>query len=79
MKVEDLVSAGIIDPDGDSLGIAVSGLTGTANGQWQFSTDGTTWQNIGAVSATSALLLANSDFIPLPRRACGRAWSADWS
>src|SRR5262249_37653610 len=63
VRVGDLVSAGIIDADGDPLGIAVSGLTGAAKGQWQSPTDGTNWQNICAVSASAALLLAHNDFI----------------
>lgn len=63
VRVGDLVSAGFIDAEGDPLGVAVFGLTGGANGQWQFSTDGTNWQNVGTVSTSAALLLAHNDFI----------------
>jgi hypothetical protein len=52
-----------IDVDGNPLGIAVSGLTRTTMGQWQYSVNGTTWLSIGTVSATSAFLLASSDYI----------------
>ena len=37
VRVEDLVAAGVIDADGDALGIAVAGLTGLTKGQWQYS------------------------------------------
>ncbi len=44
------------DVDGGALaGIAVTATTGAGN--WQFSTDGATWTNLGAVSAAAALLL----------------------
>jgi hypothetical protein len=56
-------------PNATSVGIAVSGVTGTKNGQWLYSTDGgMTWKNLPAVSATSALLLSGSDelaFVPI--------------
>ena len=63
VKVSDLAAAGVVDVDGDELGIAVSGLTGTTKGQWQYSLTGTNWLNIGTVSATSALLLASGDYL----------------
>ena len=49
----------VTDPDaGAQLGIALTG-TDTANGTWYFSTNnGTTWSAVGAVSDSSALLLA---------------------
>src|SRR5262249_22720401 len=46
---------------GPSYGIAITATSG-ANGTWQYSLDdGTTWANIGTVSATSALLLREID------------------
>jgi hypothetical protein len=51
------------DP-GVPVGIAVSGVSGTKNGQWQYSTDGgTTWQNLPVVSASKALLLSANDLL----------------
>jgi trimeric autotransporter adhesin len=51
-----LTGAGWGDVDGPaSKGIAITGATG--NGAWQYSTDGSTWVNIGAVTASNALLL----------------------
>jgi hypothetical protein len=67
----DLVSAFLAgtvrDPDeGATVGIAIVGATG--QGTWQFSHDGgSTWQNLGAVSASRARLLAPTDrirFVP---------------
>ena len=57
-----LASAGgnrIADPDAGALrGIAVT-ATDSTNGTWQYSTNGgATWLNVGAVSNSSALLLA---------------------
>ncbi|MEN2388563.1 Ig-like domain-containing protein, partial [Comamonas sp. A7-5] len=46
------------DADGPGGGIALTASAG--NGIWQYSTDGTTWTNVGAVSSTSALLLSTS-------------------
>ncbi len=39
-------------------GLAITGVTG--NGTWQYSTDGTTWNNFGAVTSTNALLITSS-------------------
>ncbi|HEY8749814.1 MAG TPA: hypothetical protein VIM11_17660, partial [Tepidisphaeraceae bacterium] len=51
---------GASDPDGDPLGIAITGIDNT-NGTWQFSTNsGGTWTNIPAVSNGSALTLTDS-------------------
>ncbi|MEG4995997.1 choice-of-anchor Y domain-containing protein, partial [Microcoleus sp. B4-D1] len=44
------------DANGDPLGVAVTAADNT-NGNWQFSTDGNTWTNFGAVSETSATVL----------------------
>ncbi|WP_407715694.1 Ig-like domain-containing protein [Comamonas testosteroni] len=46
------------DADGPGGGIALT--TSSGHGTWQYSTDGTTWTNVGAVSSTSALLLSAS-------------------
>ena len=50
----------VTDADAGALrGIAVSSLTGTTSGVWQYSLNGgALWQNFGIVSTTSALLLA---------------------
>ncbi|MFM7345108.1 MAG: beta strand repeat-containing protein, partial [Tagaea sp.] len=40
-------------------GIAITGTTG--NGTWQYTTDGTNWNNVGTVSGTSARLLASAN------------------
>ncbi len=41
-----------------SSGLAITSVTG--NGTWQYSTDGTTWTNFGAVSSTNALLITST-------------------
>ena len=49
------------DAAGVATGIAITSLTGTSDGAWQFSTDdGGTWTNVPTVSMTNALLLASS-------------------
>ncbi len=55
--------ANYTDADGDALsGIAISANASTAaQGAWQYSTDyGANWTDVGAVSATSALLLSKT-------------------
>jgi VCBS repeat-containing protein len=39
-------------------GLAITATTGSGN--WQYSTNGTTWANFGAVSSTNALLITSS-------------------
>jgi len=57
--IANLGGTKITDPNAAaSQGIAISALD-TANGTWQYTTDGTTWNNAPAVSATNALLLAS--------------------
>ncbi|MCA9093555.1 MAG: hypothetical protein KDA68_08725, partial [Planctomycetaceae bacterium] len=63
--VSDLISrmgpaGGITDADPGALqGIAIIGLTGTTNGNWQFTIDnGTTWAPIGTTGNANARLLA---------------------
>ncbi len=62
-----IASAGgdrISDVDSGAVeGIAITGVQ-NGNGWWQFSTNGgSSWQNVGAVSGTSALLLRDSDLV----------------
>ncbi|HEY8085233.1 MAG TPA: DUF4347 domain-containing protein, partial [Methylophilaceae bacterium] len=55
-----LAAAGVSYNDVDTgalSGIAITSTTG--NGTWQYSTNGTTWQNFGSVSSTNALLLTS--------------------
>ncbi len=57
-----LAAASWADVDAGALkGIAVTFASG--NGTWQYSTDGATWVNFGAVSATNALLLTSSSLV----------------
>ncbi len=46
-----------VDPSAVS-GMAITATTG--NGTWEYSTDGTTWNSFGAVSATNALLITST-------------------
>ena len=58
------------DIDGNGVGVAVTGLTGTSGGVWQYSLDGgATWTNFGSVSLAAARLLAGSDLIRFVRNA----------
>ncbi|WP_169816637.1 DUF4347 domain-containing protein [Rhodovibrio salinarum] len=53
-----LTDTGYADADtGASSGIAVTGVS--ANGTWQYSTDGTVWTAFGAVNTSSSLLLGS--------------------
>ncbi|WP_040847892.1 autotransporter-associated beta strand repeat-containing protein, partial [Nitrospirillum viridazoti] len=59
VTVSSLLSdAGYADPDAHGVaGIAITAIAGSP-GTWQYSTDGgTTWNSVGSVSTTSALLL----------------------
>ena len=48
----------VTDPDAPAVtGVAITNLD-TANGDWWYTTDGTNWKLIGAVSATAAFALA---------------------
>ncbi len=57
-----------VDVSGATPGIAVTSLSGSKNGKWQYSLDGgTTWVAMGNVSARAALLLSGTDrirFVP---------------
>ncbi|MDB9525162.1 ubiquitin-like protein [Oscillatoria sp. CS-180] len=57
--VLDLVGVSVSDPDisnAQPTGIAVTGAD-TANGTWQYSTEGDIWQDLGPVSDSNAVLL----------------------
>ena len=59
--VGTFASSGSSDPDGDSLGVAVTGFSGSG-GMLQFSVDGgATYKDLGTLSETSALLLRPAD------------------
>ncbi|MFM7740933.1 MAG: cadherin domain-containing protein, partial [Planctomycetota bacterium] len=50
------------DVDASALnGLAITSTTGS--GTWQFSTDGATWTNFGAVSGTNALLITSTTHV----------------
>ncbi|MGY3364437.1 VCBS repeat-containing protein [Bradyrhizobium sp. GM2.4] len=53
------------DIDANAIhGIAITSLTSNGGGTWQYSTNGgSSWTNIGTVSATSALLLDDSNLV----------------
>ncbi|GAB1541341.1 hypothetical protein NUACC21_40120 [Scytonema sp. NUACC21] len=56
--VSNIISGRIADADSGAFrGIAVIG-SNNQNGQWQYSSDGSTWSDFGTVSTSSALLLA---------------------
>ncbi len=62
-----------IDPN-TTVGVAVTALTGTADGSWQYATDGgTTWNDIGAVATGAAFVVIRQRPDPLraPCRLCG--------
>ncbi|MEY2789554.1 MAG: hypothetical protein RLZZ34_2697, partial [Verrucomicrobiota bacterium] len=57
----DGTHTGISDPDGSAVfSIAVTGSTMAGTGKWQYSANGSTWTDLGSVSAGSALLLNSS-------------------
>lgn len=64
--VGTLVSSLLIETtDGDNANVNSIALISaqTDNGHWEYSTDGTTWTQISAVSSANALLLKGSDYI----------------
>ncbi|NIY73322.1 hypothetical protein HCZ30_12880 [Marivivens donghaensis] len=52
------------DTDGDTLGIAVTGKSGTATG-WQYSFDNSDWSSMSSVSDSMALLLDETAYLRL--------------
>ncbi len=68
-SVDSLFGGNFHDVDvGTTPGIAVTGLTGSSGGSWQYLPNGESiWQDIGSVSARAALLLSGLDeirFVP---------------
>jgi len=65
--VENLIQDIVSDADSDPVGIAITGADNT-NGIWQYSTDNaSSWNDLGTVSDTSAILLdpaAKIRFVP---------------
>jgi hypothetical protein len=58
------IFASYFEDQGKTVGIAISGVSGTALGQWQYRKAGdTTWTTLAAVSASQALLLSANDLI----------------
>ncbi|MDX5358415.1 MAG: VCBS domain-containing protein, partial [Rhodobacterales bacterium] len=50
--------------NGDTLGgVVIIGDASGASGTWQYSTDGTNWENIGAVSTSAGLVVAAGDLL----------------
>ncbi|WP_120967548.1 Ig-like domain-containing protein [Comamonas sp. lk] len=61
--VSSLYSTNYTDVDTGAIkGIAITSLS-AGNGSWQYSLDGTTWNNVGVVTVSSALLLRSSDHV----------------
>lgn len=60
-----VLNGAISDPDQDALkGVAITGLNGTASGNWQYRLAGTTvWKTITQVSIANALQLRDTDNI----------------
>ncbi|WP_315122622.1 Ig-like domain-containing protein [Comamonas antarctica] len=52
----------MVDPDASAQG-GVAVIAKTGRGTWQYSTDNATWTDFGAVSNTSALLLAATTYV----------------
>ena len=58
--VANVFGASFNDADGNSVGVAIVGASGTAGGTWEYSTDGTTWTSFGAASTTFGVLSSNN-------------------
>ena len=59
--VASVFGPAFFDPAGLAVGIAVTAVSGTSDGAWQYSTDGgANWTNVPTVSMSHALLLAAS-------------------
>ncbi|MFM6395772.1 MAG: hypothetical protein ACKPFF_03715, partial [Planktothrix sp.] len=62
--VSTFLNSGFTDTNSDPSGIAVTGLSNTSNGTWQFSNDnGSNWTPFGAVIDSSATLLSNTSLV----------------
>lgn len=66
--INDFLSGRVTDADGSLMrGIAITFVTGTTSGKWQFKYDALSWTNLPAVSQAAALLLpgrAQIRFVP---------------
>lgn len=73
-RVSDIVAGTIVDIDNDSLlGMAIINVI-DGGGNWQFSIDnGLTWQDVGTVSDTSALLVGQNDWLRYQPNGKGRS------
>ena len=60
--ISTLIAGHTTDSNDSSLGIAITSVD-NANGQWEWSTDNSTWTNLSGESGTSAFLLANGDYL----------------
>ncbi|HEY9808399.1 MAG TPA: esterase-like activity of phytase family protein, partial [Halomicronema sp.] len=57
--ISSIIGSSITDADvNDQKGIALTGID-SSNGTWQYSTDGTNWNNFSTVSESAAVLLAS--------------------
>lgn len=69
-SVATLLGSLVTDPDPSALkGLALNGLTGSANGTWQYRIGGGRWLPVGNVTDSSSLLLRPSDrlrYLPNP-------------
>uniref|UniRef100_UPI00378489AF DUF4347 domain-containing protein n=1 Tax=Planktothrix agardhii TaxID=1160 RepID=UPI00378489AF len=62
--VSTFLSSGFTDADNNPSGIAVTSLSNTTDGTWQFSSDnGSNWTTFGAVTDSSATLLSNTALV----------------
>jgi len=69
-SVAAIFGAFFVDGTNTNPAVAVTALTGTANGTWQYSRDGgTTWTSFGTVSTKQVRLLTASDRIRFVPRA----------
>ncbi|WP_020473864.1 CAP domain-containing protein [Zavarzinella formosa] len=63
--INTLLGKSFVDPNSVTTnGVAITALSNTADGTWQYRYSGsTTWTNIGAVSQANAFLLRGADYI----------------
>lgn len=63
-QIATLIGSQITDADvGAKFGIAITQLSGTAIGQWQYSTNNRSWKTISTARPEAALLLRSTDYI----------------
>lgn len=65
LDVAALFSSTFADVDAGAVftGIAINGNTASADGVWQYSTDGTSWFAVGSVTNNTALVLKPADLL----------------